>query len=103
MLSERKSQPLKTNPGGNVFFHLKKQNVEDKPRDFFWPSYVDLFTALFAVVLVLFVLSFKLFMDKTKQVDDIRKQYEVDEREYQRFKQIEQQVQALEKNGTFLY
>jgi hypothetical protein len=32
--------------------------VDEKRKDFFWPSYVDLLTALFAVVLVLFVLSF---------------------------------------------
>ncbi|WP_181305330.1 hypothetical protein [Rufibacter sp. XAAS-G3-1] len=33
-------------------------------RDFFWPSYVDLMTALFLIMLVLFVLSFKMFRDK---------------------------------------
>jgi hypothetical protein len=32
--------------------------VDEKRKDFFWPSYVDLLTALFAVVLVLFVLSY---------------------------------------------
>ncbi|MFB9862068.1 hypothetical protein [Rufibacter immobilis] len=33
-------------------------------RDFFWPSYVDLMTALFLIMLVLFVLSYKMFTDK---------------------------------------
>jgi hypothetical protein len=28
-------------------------------KDFFWPSYVDLMTALFLIMLVLFVLGFK--------------------------------------------
>ncbi|AKD04351.1 OmpA family protein [Pontibacter korlensis] len=36
-------------------------------RDFFWPSYVDLMTVLFLVMLVLFVLSFKLFQDKDQE------------------------------------
>ena len=30
-------------------------------KDFFWPSYVDLMTALFLTMLVMFVLSYKLF------------------------------------------
>ena len=36
-------------------------------RDFFWPSYVDLMTVLFLIMLVLFVLSFKLFKDKDSE------------------------------------
>ena len=32
--------------------------MDEKRKDFFWPSYVDLLTALFAVVLVLFILSY---------------------------------------------
>ena len=34
-------------------------------KDFFWPSYVDLMTALFLTMLVLFVLSYKLFQDES--------------------------------------
>ncbi|WP_066839262.1 hypothetical protein [Rufibacter ruber] len=36
-------------------------------RDFFWPSYVDLMTVLFLIMLVLFVLSFKMFTDKDSE------------------------------------
>lgn len=36
--------------------------------DFFWPSYVDLMTSLFIVMLVLFVLSYKLFKDKENEL-----------------------------------
>ncbi|GGK68081.1 OmpA family protein [Rufibacter glacialis] len=36
-------------------------------RDFFWPSYVDLMTVLFLIMLVLFVLSFKMFTDKNSE------------------------------------
>jgi outer membrane protein OmpA-like peptidoglycan-associated protein len=35
-------------------------------NDFFWPSYVDLMTSLFVVMLVLFVLSYKLLSDSKK-------------------------------------
>ena len=38
-------------------------------RDFFWPSYVDLMTALFLVMLVLFVLSYKRFQDKEAELN----------------------------------
>ncbi|MBC3539705.1 hypothetical protein ACFSC6_21550 [Rufibacter sediminis] len=36
-------------------------------QDFFWPSYVDLMTTLFLIMLVLFVLSFKMFTDKSSE------------------------------------
>ncbi|WP_210488944.1 hypothetical protein [Rufibacter aurantiacus] len=36
-------------------------------QDFFWPSYVDLMTALFLIMLVLFVLGFKMFTDKSSE------------------------------------
>ncbi len=38
-------------------------------RDFFWPSYVDLLTALFAVVLVLFIISFYNFKQKKDELE----------------------------------
>ncbi|CAN5915227.1 hypothetical protein BH24BAC1_BH24BAC1_16270 [soil metagenome] len=41
--------------------------MSKESRDFFWPSYVDLMTVLFLVMLVLFVLSFKMFQDKDRE------------------------------------
>lgn len=41
--------------------------MNKESRDFFWPSYVDLMTVLFLVMLVLFVLSFKMFQDKNQE------------------------------------
>ena len=38
-------------------------------NNFFWPSYVDLMTALFLVMLVLFVLSYKQFQDKVTELN----------------------------------
>jgi hypothetical protein len=47
--------------------------VEEKRKDFFWPSYVDLMTALFAVVLVLFVLSYYNLNKKKKELENLVK------------------------------
>ncbi|WP_233219140.1 hypothetical protein [Adhaeribacter arboris] len=51
-------------------------------EDFFWPSYVDLMTSLFIVMLVLFVLSYKLFKDKESellvQVEQLNKIREIE-------------------------
>lgn len=47
--------------------------MEEKRKDFFWTSYVDLMTALFAVVLVLFVLSYYNLNKKTKELEDLVK------------------------------
>lgn len=38
-------------------------------KNFFWPSYVDLMTSLFIVMLVLFVLSFLLYNKKMKELE----------------------------------
>jgi flagellar motor protein MotB len=77
--------------------------VEEKTKDFFWPSYVDLLTALFAVVLVLFVLSFKLFRDREKELENGKKKYELYAKQYRRLLDIDRQIQALEREGTFTY
>jgi len=47
--------------------------VEEKGKDFFWTSYVDLMTTLFAVVLVLFVLSYYNLNKKKKELEDLVK------------------------------
>ena len=56
--------------------------MKQDSKDFFWPSYVDLMTALFIVMLVLFVLSYKLFQDKQSellvQVEQLRKIQEIE-------------------------
>jgi outer membrane protein OmpA-like peptidoglycan-associated protein len=51
-------------------------------RDFFWPSYVDLMTVLFLVMLVLFVLSYKMFegKDQENRENIARLQVEVQEK-----------------------
>ncbi|SDL63827.1 OmpA family protein [Catalinimonas alkaloidigena] len=58
-------------------------------KDFFWPSYVDLMTALFVVMLSLFVLSFKLFKDREGELLVMAQQY-------QKLQEIERSLQGLE-------
>jgi hypothetical protein len=38
-------------------------------KDYFWASYLDLMTSLFAVMLVLFVLSYRMFLDKSEDTE----------------------------------
>ncbi|WP_428656031.1 hypothetical protein [Runella sp.] len=45
--------------------------MEEKSKDFFWTSYVDLMTALFAVVLVLFVLSYYNLNKKKQELENL--------------------------------
>jgi len=47
--------------------------MDSKNRNFFWPSYVDLMTALFAVVLVLFVLTYYNLKKKTTELENVVK------------------------------
>lgn len=47
--------------------------MEVKRKDFFWVSYVDLMTALFAVVLVLFVLSYYNLSRKKQELENLVK------------------------------
>lgn len=44
--------------------------MKKSDNDFFWPSYVDLLTGLFIVMLVLFVLSYKLLSDSKKATEE---------------------------------
>jgi len=45
--------------------------MDAKDKDFFWPSYVDLMTALFAVVLVLFILTYYNLSKKKTELENI--------------------------------
>lgn len=52
--------------------------MDDNRKNFFWPSYVDLMTALFAVVLVLFILSYLNFKNKVDELEGMVQIYEKD-------------------------
>jgi outer membrane protein OmpA-like peptidoglycan-associated protein len=61
-------------------------------KDFFWPSYVDLMTALFIVMLVLFVLSYKSLNDAKKTSEEKLKKIE----------EVQKAVSGLPEN-VFIY
>lgn len=64
--------------------------------EFFWPGFADLMTALFAVMLVLFVLSFKLFKDRELRLETYATNY-------QNIEELEQALQRLDKSEYFEY
>lgn len=68
-------------------------------RDFFWPSYVDLMTALFLTMLVLFVLSYKLFKDKEAQNQRLIGDLQVQLHEKKKLDEIKEALKRLE--GTY--
>jgi hypothetical protein len=68
--------------------------VEDNRKNFFWTSYVDLMTALFAIVLVLFILSFK-------QFDDERKKFRVKQNEFRKIEEVKNNLKVLMSDTAF--
>jgi len=77
--------------------------MEAKRKGFFWPSYVDLLTGLFCIVLVLFVLSFKLFKEQKEMLVQKTDSLKVLASQATRIQKIDAQIAALEKKGTFTY
>ena len=72
-------------------------------RDFFWPSYVDLMTALFLVMLVLFVLSYKRFQDKKTSLEQAKARLEVQLQEKKKIDEIRAALKRLEDPRYFVY
>ncbi|MGI4759689.1 MAG: hypothetical protein ACRYF0_03205 [Janthinobacterium lividum] len=72
-------------------------------RDFFWPSYVDLMTALFLVMLVLFVLSYKRFQDKNASLEQAKARLEVQLKEKKKLDEIRAALARLEDPRYFVY
>jgi outer membrane protein OmpA-like peptidoglycan-associated protein len=67
-------------------------------RDFFWPSYVDLMTALFLTMLVMFVLSYKLFKDKQRDNDKLIYDLKVQVAEKRKLDEIKAALKRLESD-----
>lgn len=72
-------------------------------KDFFWPSYVDLMTALFLTMLVLFVLSYKLFNDKQQSLIAANARLEVQLREKKKLDEIKEALKRLDNSRYFTY
>jgi outer membrane protein OmpA-like peptidoglycan-associated protein len=73
--------------------------METQSRGFFWPSYADLMTSLFVIMLVLFILSFKLFKDRQRELVAQNEKLEVIEQEYNKIKEIETALMGI--SGEF--
>ena len=71
-------------------------------KDFFWPSYVDLMTALFLTMLVMFVLSYKLFKDKQRDNDKLIYDLKVQVQEKRKLDEIKAALKRLESD-YFIY
>lgn len=65
-------------------------------NDFFWPSYVDLMTALFLVMLVLFVLSYKQFQDKAAESQQQIAELKVLAEEKRKLDEIKHSLEGLQ-------
>lgn len=63
--------------------------MKSKSTNIFWASYADLMTALFIVMLALFILSYKLFQDRQSELLVMAGQY-------QKIREIEAALSALE-------
>jgi len=74
--------------------------MDKKHKDFFWPSYVDLMTALFAVVLVLFILSY--FNFKNKEIE-LEKVIKIKEQEAEILNKVKANLKLFESNKEIFF
>ena len=72
--------------------------MDQDRTNFFWPSYVDLMTALFLVMLVLFVLSYKLFQNKELQNQRQLAKIEVLAEQKRKIDEIDRALKGLQGN-----
>lgn len=72
-------------------------------NDFFWPSYVDLMTNLFAIMLVLFVVSFFLFSKRNHELKIANDKLIVQQQQYERIMQLQNQFKSLSNNDLLRY
>jgi hypothetical protein len=64
-------------------------------NNFFWPSYVDLMTALFLVMLVLFVLSYKRFQDERTHLLEANQKLNAKVEQLELIRRIESSLRAM--------
>jgi outer membrane protein OmpA-like peptidoglycan-associated protein len=70
--------------------------MDHKDDEAFWPSYVDLMTSLFVIMLVLFVFSFAAYSVKQRQLL-------VEAKNWERMKQIDASIGELAHSNQFAY
>lgn len=69
-----------------------KSNVDSN----FWPSYSDLLTTLFFVMLILFVLSFSLFEKSKQEIKEKRDSLQVKVEQYEKVQEIQKAISKLD-------
>lgn len=74
--------------------------MEERRKDFFWPSYVDLMTALFTVVLVLFVLSYYNLNKKKSELEELIK---IKEQEAAILNKVKSNFKLFESDPAIFY
>ncbi len=67
----------------------------------FWPSYVDIMTSLFFVVLVLFVISYRLYTKEAEERQNEIERLKVSAAESEKIKEIHSTLEALLQDTTF--
>ena len=91
--------------------------MSKKKHDFFWPSYADLMTSLFFIMLVLFVLTVMMLKSEQKNLITEKKEaeklkveaeiakdvFEVEATKFQEIKKIDNQLNSLKENSIFEY
>ena len=80
-----------------------------KNSDSFWASYVDVMTNLFAITLMLFVVSFFWFRNSNEEIDKLNQLIKDNERlevykaEYDRIQELNNAIKSLDSNKYFTY
>lgn len=70
----------------------------------FWPSYVDLMTSLFFVMLVLFIVSYKLYTNKLAEIEQKTEEIKVKASEAEKLEEIRKTISQLMNDSTlFIY
>lgn len=72
--------------------------MEKSNKDFFWPSYVDLMTVLFVVMLVMFVLSYIRFKGQEQENISMIKELNIELQEKKKLDEIKDALARLEGN-----
>ena len=77
--------------------------MNHKTDEHFWPSYVDLMTSIFFVMLVLFAVSYYLLNYKLKETEELKKQAEIKASELEQIHEIQNAISNLAKGSYFEY
>jgi len=84
--------------------------MSKKKHDFFWPSYADLMTSLFFIMLVLFLLTVMMLkseqqnlIQQKEDAEKLKEVFEVEASKFQEIKKIDNQLNTLKQNSIFEY